>query len=247
MLDFLLSAQVVPFSLALGLLAGLLLLEVVALAMGASLLAKGADDLDIGADLPDLDAPDLPDLPAPAVLAQMDLGRITPADLDPGPAAVPPPSGLGAVLGLGRVPFLIWLAALLAGFGLTGYLLQGAVARTFGAPLPAWAAVVPAGIAALWLARIYGALLARIIPRSESSVRSKAMLNRKRGVVSQGTARAGQPAEVRVADSFGNLHYIRAEPLDLRDAIPQGAEVLVLRILHGPARGQFRILPLSQP
>lgn len=246
MFDFLLSPPVVPFSLALGLLAGLLVLELVALAMGASLFARGAEAPE--ADLPDLDAPDLPALPAPAELADMDLGGIDAADLELEPApAVAMPSGLGAMLGLGRVPFLIWLAALLAGFGLTGYLLQAAVARGFGAPLPAWAAVVPAGVAGLWLARIYGALLARIIPRSESSVRSKAMLNRKRGVVSQGTARAGQPAEVRVVDSFGNLHFIRAEPLDRGAAIAQGTEVLVLRVLRGTARGEFRILALTEP
>lgn len=246
MLDFLLSPPVVPFTMALGLLAGLLMLELAALAMGASLFAKGAEAPD--ADLPDLDAPGLPEMPAPAELAGMDLGGIDPADLElPPPAATLAPSGLGAVLGTGRVPFLIWLAALLAGFGLTGYLLQAAVARGFGAPLPAWAAVVPAGVAGLWLARIYGALLARIIPRSESSVRSKAMLNRKRGVVSQGTARAGHPAEVRVVDSFGNLHFIRAEPLDRGAAIAQGTEVLVLRVLRGTARGEFRILALTEP
>jgi hypothetical protein len=248
MFDFLLSPPVVPFSLALGLLAGLLLLELAALAFGASLFAKDADKLDFDADLPDLDAPDMPALPAPAELEAMDLGGIDPADLEPAaPVATLQPSGLGAVLGLGRVPFLIWFAALLAGFGLSGYLLQSVVARVFGGPLPALVAVVPAGVAGLWLARIYGGLLARLIPRTESSVRSKAMLNRKRGVVSQGTARAGAPAEVRVVDSFGNLHFIRAEPLDRNTAIPQGAEVLVLRVLHGPARGQFRILALTEP
>jgi hypothetical protein len=248
MLDFLLSPPVVPFSLALGLLAGLLLLEIAALAIGATLLAKDAEKFDFDAEPPALDAPDapdLPELPAPADLAQMDMGAIDAADLDLGPPPAPAPAGLGAVLGLGRVPFLIWLAALLAGFGLSGYLLQSLAARLLGWPLPVWLAVLPATAAGLWFARAYGRALARLIPGTESSVRSEAMLNRKRGVVSQGTARAGQPAEVRVADSFGNLHYIRAEPLDVREAIPQGAEVLVLRILQGPARGQFRLIPLS--
>ncbi len=234
----------VPFALALGLLAGLLVLEIVALVMGASLLARDAGKLEFDADLPALEAPDLPELPD---LAQMDLGGIDPADLDLAPPAAPAPAGLGAVLGLGRVPFLIWLAALLAGFGLSGYLLQSLAARVLGWPLPALLAILPAAALGLWFARAYGRALARLIPGTESSVRSKAMLNRKRGVVSQGTARAGQPAEVRVTDSYGNLHFIRAEPLDTRETIPQGAEVLVLRILQGPARGQFRILALAEP
>lgn len=247
MLDFLLSPPVVPFSLALGLLGGLLVLELVALAMGASLLAKDADKFDFDADLPALDAPDLPALPAPGELAGMDLGGLDAADLDlTPPPALPEPTGLASVLGLGRVPFLIWLAALLAGFGLSGYLLQSFLDRVFGAPLPAWIAVLPAAAAGLWLARAWGRTLARLVPGTESSVRSKAMLNGKRGVVSQGTARAGLPAEVRVTDAYGNLHYLRAEPLIATETIAQGAEVLLLHVRQGPARGQFRILSLTE-
>ncbi len=249
MFEFLLSPQVVPFAVALGLLAGLLLIELVALLMGASLLGTELDkssadiEFDPGIDL-SVDAPDVP-LPAPVDLAQMDLGGLAPTDLDLEPAgAMAAPTGLAAALGFGRVPALIWLAAALAGFGLSGYLLQSLIARIFGTPLPALLAVLPAAAAGLWFARGYGRVLARMIPGTESSVRSKAMLNRKRGVVSQGTARAGQPAEVRVSDSYGNMHYIRAEPLDQTEAIASGTEVLVLRIRHGPARGQFRILAL---
>lgn len=271
MLEFLLSPPVVPFAVALGLLIGLLLIEIAALLLGATVLGKelgkpggdidGAPDLtaDAGADL---DGPDLggaaglefdtggiaADLSgsAPLDLSQMDMGGIDPADLDIGPAAAASaPTGLAAALGFGRVPALIWLAAALAGFGLGGYLLQSLVARLFGAPLPALLAVVPAAAVGLWFARGYGGLLARLIPSTETSARSKSALSRRRGVVSQGTARAGQPAEVRVTDLRGNLHYIRAEPLDRTEAIPQGSAVLVLRVSQGPARGQFRIVALS--
>jgi len=260
MFDFLLSPPVVPFSLALGLLAGLLVIEIAALLLGGSFLAKDAGKGEVDLDTPEmpldaagLDATPGPEiealpLPGPAELAEMDLGGIDPADLDLSPApAMTAPAGLAAVLGLGRVPFLIWLAAVLAGFGLSGYLLQSLIDRIFGAPLPAILAILPAAALGLGFARLYGRALARLIPGTESSVRSKAMLNRKRGVVSQGTARAGHPAEVRVQDSFGNLHYIRAEPLDRADSIARGSEVLVLQVRQGPARGQFRILPLSDP
>lgn len=278
MLDFLLSGPVVPFSLALGLLAGLLVLEIVALLLGGTLFGKPSEaefdaDLDGDADLgldagidAGLDTADL-SLPGGVELADMDLGGLDAADLDLGPDLSPDlgpdlgvdtaapdlaagpgaAAGLAAVLGLGKVPFLIWLAAVLAGFGLSGYLLQSLVTQVFGGPLPPFLAVLPAAFVGLWFARGYGRLLARLIPGTESSVRSKAMLNRSRGVVSQGVARAGQPAEVRVTDSFGNLHFIRAEPLDQTDSIVSGTEVLVLRIRQGRARGQFRILPLSNP
>jgi len=70
-------------------------------------------------------------------------------------------------------------------------------------------------------------------------------LSRLRGVVSQGTARAGNPAEVRVTDRHGNLQFLRAEPLDRSAEITQGQEVVVIRLLSGPDRGAFRIVALS--
>ncbi len=268
MSDFLLSPSVVPFSLALGLLIGLLALEILALVLGGTLLGKDAGKGDGGLD-PELDVgnglsgtgPEIsaPALPSASALAKMNLGGLDVSDLDlgqggadfdsapdmapqSGSAGIGP--GLAVVLGLGKVPFLIWLAAVLAGFGLVGYLVQSLATQVFGSPLPLVLAILPAGLVGLWFARAYGGTLARLIPGTESSVRTKAMLNRKRGVVSQGTARAGQPAEVRVSDSFGNIHYIRAEPLDQTEAIASGTEVLVLRIRLGPSRGQFRILSL---
>lgn len=236
MLEFLLSAPVVPFTLALGLLAGLLGLELAALALGGSVLGSDGGVEVEGAT---------PDLPLPPDLAQMDLAGIQATDLAP-PAPTPTPTGLGAALGLGRVPFLIWLAAALAAFGLVGYGIQSLAARALGAPLSLWLAVPPAALLALGFARAYGGALARLIPGTETTVRSLAMLHAKRGVVSQGTARAGLPAEVRVTDGYGNLHYVRAEPLLTGATIPQGAPVLLLHVRRGPARGQFRILALSE-
>lgn len=247
MLDFLLSPAVVPFSIALGLLAGLLLLEIAALVMGGSVLGSGGEDVDLDAPAgfdPGFDLDDLPDL------GKIDMGGLDPADLDLGngdtPVPAPTGGGVADALGLGKVPVLIWLAALLAGFGLSGYVLQSVTANIIGAPLPALVAVLPAGVIGVWFARAYGGLLARLIPKTETSVRSDAMLNRRQGVVSQGTARRNAPAEVRVLDGYGNFHFIRAEPLDANDAIPAGTDVLVLRIGLGPDRGKFRIVALSQ-
>lgn len=247
MLAFLLSPAVVPFSIALGLLAGLLLLEIAALVMGGSVLGSGGEDIDLDAPAgfdPAFDLGDLPDL------TKIDTGGIDPADLDLGPGDAPSPAdtgaGLAGALGIGKVPFLIWLAALLAGFGLSGYVLQSVTSNIIGAPLPALVAVLPAGVIGIWFARAYGGLLARLIPKTETSVRSDAMLNRRQGVVSQGTARRHAPAEVRVLDGYGNFHFIRAEPLDAKEEIPVGTEVLVLRVRLGPERGKFRIVALSQ-
>ena len=74
-----------------------------------------------------------------------------------------------------------------------------------------------------------GEVFARLLPKTETTAMSERHLGRRIGVVSQGTAKRGMPAEVRVTDHHGNMHYLRAEPVRDSDEIPQGSRVLVLR------------------
>ena len=67
-------------------------------------------------------------------------------------------------------------------------------------------------------------------------------LARRRGVVTQGTASRGRPAEVRVVDRHGNAHFLRAEPLGDGDVIAQGTEVLVV---SAPREAGHRLVPLA--
>lgn len=51
-----------------------------------------------------------------------------------------------------------------------------------------------------------------------------------------GTARRGSPAQVPFQDRHGNTHYAMAEPLADDEAIPGGAEVIILRTRDGALR-----------
>lgn len=211
MVDVFLSAPLAPFSLALALLAGLLALELVLALVGGSILGAGAEAPDL--DAPDLDAPDLdtPDIDTP----------------ETGAAATP--SAAASALGLGRAPFLIWLAALLLGFGASGLAIQTLATATLTAPLPALAAVPLALLPALASARGLTGMLSRLVPGTETQSVSESHLGRREGLVTQGTAARGRPAEVRVTDRHGNTHYLRAEPMQDDATIEQGRRVLVLR------------------
>lgn len=228
MLDLLLTGPFVPFTLALALLVALVLLEAALLLAGGSLLGVGGD-----LDGPDLDGPDLdgPDLDAP--------------DLDgpDGPEAGGPdaPDGPAAWLGLAGVPAMIWLAAALTGFGVAGLAIQSAAVAVAG-PLPAPLAVPPAAAAGLLFARAFGRTLSRLVPRTETTAQTARQLSRRRGVVTQGTASRGRPAEVRVVDRHGNAHFLRAEPLSDGDVIAQGTEVLVV---SPPREAGHRLVPLA--
>ncbi len=240
MTEILLSPQMFPFSLALGLLFALLLLELVSALLGGSLLGMGGDadadldvdagfDTDIGLDSDfdtDLDFDNLEDVVEAVEVENLDAS-----------------SGLLSWLGFGKVPFLIWLAAFLVSFGLGGLILQSGLQNLFGYGLPASVAALGMAPLGLWFARQFSGVFARLLPKTESTALSENHLGRRRGVISQGTAARGKPAEVRVLDRHGNMHYLRAEPLRDGDAFEQGTEVLVLRksLTEG-----YRLVALTQ-
>ncbi|MEM6658210.1 MAG: OB-fold-containig protein [Pseudomonadota bacterium] len=237
MFDFLLEGAFAPFTFALALLFGLLMLELVALVLGGSLMAgEGEVDLDL-VDAPDLDIGDF-DL---NVDADVDLGDFELAEVE-ADVAQAPTAGPMAWLGIGKMPVMIWLVVLLAGFGLSGIGLQLALRDVLGFDLPSWMAALPAAAFGLWFARGFGGVFARLLPKTETEAMSERMLARRRGVITQGTASRGRPAEVRVMDRFGNTHYLRAEPLQDADALDQGTEVLVLRDRR---RDRFVLVGLS--
>ncbi len=238
MLDTLLSGPFVPFTLSLALLFGLLVLEVTLLFIGGSLMGDGAeadlgliDGTEVDIDLGDFDLDGF-DIEAPEF------------DLEMGDADVvvqPPPLHPLAWLGFGKMPTLIWMATVFMSFAVAGIALQALASVSLGGPIPALLAAVPSAIASLWFTRHFGTAFAAVLPKSETQSVSIRQLGRRNGLVTQGTATRGTPAEVRVTDRYGNTHYLRAEPLHDADVIVQGAEVLVLR--HRPTGG-FRLIAL---
>lgn len=253
MFDFLLEGAFAPFSLALALLGGLAVLELLALLLGGSLIGSdgdagldGADGADPG-EFPD--AGGLGDLDADAAAdALADLGDIDLADIDGAEAldsarAADASGSLVSWLGLGRMPTLIWLAALLMGFGLSGIGLQLVLTSYLGFAAPAWMAGLPAGAFGLWFARGFGGIFARALPQTETEALSERSLGRRRGVITQGTAAQGRPAEVRVTDGYGNAHYLRAEPFAAGEELAQGTEVLVMRDRR---KDRYVLIPLSE-
>lgn len=245
MFEYLLSDQYLPFSIALGILFGLLALELFFALIGGTLLGLGADGLDApDIDGPDVDLPDLAELDidlTPADLAEADLELTSFDELESVPNA--PSGSITSWLGMGKAPAMIWLASVLVGVGLTGLALQSLIEAVFGGPAPAFLVGIPAAVAGIAFARSFGSLFARLLPKTETQSLSERHLGRRMGTVTQGAAARGRPAEVRVSDRYGNTHYLRAEPLRDTDEIKQGTEVLVLRHRY---EGGYRIVAVSE-
>ena len=211
LLTSLLTPPFVPFAVAAAILAGLLLIELAMLLIGGSLFADaGAPEVELGA--PDLDLPEIEALE----LSEIDVAGLEVEDI--GPSAEPNPGWTG----FGTVPFLVWFAALLAGFSVIGLALQ------MVGPFPLWLAVPLAALTGIGFARTFARIFARVVPQTESAAQNPRQLARRRGVVTQGTSRRGRRAEIRVADRYGNTHYIRVEPLRDADEIGRGCSVLTV-------------------
>lgn len=153
------------------------------------------------------------------------------ADLDGD--ADPTSAGLGGalltLLGLGKVPFLIWLVVFLLLFTVIGMSVQGFATELTGSPLyPALAALI-AGAATLPLTATVVRPLGRILPQDETSAVGVDSLVGKRAVISIGYAAAGHPARARVKDRFGHTHRVMVEPHEAGSRMEEGDEVLLVR------------------
>ncbi len=141
--------------------------------------------------------------------------------------------GLGdaitTLLGLGRVPLLIWLAALLFVFGTVGVVGQSVVSNLLGAPLPAGWAALAAGAAALPLNSIAMRPLAAIMPKDETTAIGLDELVRRDAEIQIGTARTGSPARAKVIDVHGQAHFVMVEPHDQTLELNAGDTVLLVR------------------
>jgi Protein of unknown function (DUF1449) len=136
---------------------------------------------------------------------------------------------LTTLLGLGRVPLLIWLAALLFVFACVGVIGQSVLASMLGAPLSAGWAALAAGAAALPLNSLAMRPLGAIMPKDETTAIDLDDLVRRDAEIQIGTARAGSPARAKVIDVHGQAHFIMVEPHDPTLTFTAGDTVLLVR------------------
>lgn len=140
-------------------------------------------------------------------------------------------------LHVGKVPLLVLLILFLAGFGLSGYVLQLFARGIFGGYAPAWLASVPAVLFGLSTVRGLGALIARIVPKDETTALSEQTLIGRAGILVGGTARPGLAGQVRVRDAYGRAHYVMVEP-DIEDEqFTEGTAVLIVKKVGATYRG----------
>ncbi len=203
-MELLTAPQNLPFAIALGFVAALAILQVVALLLGGP-IGIGDGDFDANLDL-DLDG-----------------------DMDVDGDGIGALAGALDWLGVGKLPLSILLTLWAAGFGLSGLAIQEFALSSTGARLPM---LLPALVAlglSLPILKISGMILRPVIPRDESEAVTTQSLLGSEGEIVVGVARRGRPAQARVKDKWGNAHYVQVEPDSDVDEFPAGAKVLLLK------------------
>jgi len=144
-----------------------------------------------------------------------------------------------AWLHVGRVPVLMILIVFLTVFGVFGLIGQGILRSVTGHALPAVIAAPAVFFVGLPVVRGATGLLARMMPRDETSAVDVSTLVGRTAVVTGGTARTGLPAQARVKDHFGTEHYVLVEPEDEGAVFATGSVVLLVRQHAG---GRFTVI-----
>jgi hypothetical protein len=224
-LESLSSAPFLPFSIAGGVMLGLLALEIVFAVAGKPLSALIDHIAGHDAHAPELAHADHADVPVH--------GKDAPV---PGKLA----EAL-AWLNAGRVPGLILLILALAWFAAGGFALQGILA-TLVTPLPGWIASLAALAIAVPPLRLSSRAIAHVIPRDESYAASHGDLVGMTGTVVLGPVRKGVVAKARFRDQHGNVHFPRIEPFRDDEVIEQGTPILAVE-----ARGSAIAVTRAKP
>ncbi|MDJ0789005.1 MAG: YqiJ family protein [Myxococcota bacterium] len=141
-------------------------------------------------------------------------------------------------LQIGRVPILVLLVIFLTAFALAGLGIQALLHGSLGIQLPGSLAWIPAVAVAIPSVRVFGGIVARILPKEETTAVSERTFVGRIATIVLGTARAGQPTQARLRDEHGRSHYVLVEPDLEGDEFAEGDAVLLVK----PEGARFRVI-----
>ncbi|MDD4911454.1 MAG: YqiJ family protein [Sideroxydans sp.] len=136
-------------------------------------------------------------------------------------------------LHVGKAPLLVLLVILLTAFALIGLTANAFTHGLFGFYLYPLLSVPLALFAAIPVVRISGAVIARYVPKDETSAVTLDSLVGHVAVVMNGTARTNYPAEAKVKNEQGQTFYVHVEPDSEGVEFESGESVLLVKQISG--------------
>ena len=208
MFDYLFAPGNAPFTIALGLMVAMTLIEIFSASLGMG-LSEMVDSF-----LPEFDAD-----------IDLDVDGIDAADSG---------SASGSVIKLlswfriGEVPVIMLFIVFLTGFGLSGLTVQYAMRMVTGVALPTFGAAAIAVATAVPVVRFCGGLLAKYMPKDETYAVSEKSFHGAVVTLTLGTAGQGKPAQAKLRDQYGQTHYVMVEPDDPAGSFSEGDQAIIV-------------------
>lgn len=169
-------------------------------------------------------------------------------DVDPG-AAAGVGGALTTLLGLGRVPFFVWLISFLFLFAGIGFGIQELAGSLLGAPFDPLLAAALSLVATLPVTATLVRPLGAIMPKDETTAVGLDSLLGRRAVIEHLRSARGYPARARVRDMHGHTHHVMVEPHEDDSEMLEGDEVLLVRregqTFYATATSERRLAPTA--
>ncbi|WP_163336224.1 YqiJ family protein [Desulfopila sp. IMCC35008] len=210
MVEYFLSPGNTPFTVALGLMVVMTVIEIISASLGMG-LSEMVDSF-----LPELDAD---------VDVDMDMDGLDGVDGGSAPGSL---VQLLAWFRVGEVPVVMLFIVFLTGFGMSGLAVQYLMHQIVGFGLPTVVAVVIALAASAPTVRFCGGLLGKYMPQDETYAVSEKSFQGMVATLTLGTAKAGKPAQAKLRDKHGQTHYIMVEPDNPAESFEQGEKTIIV-------------------
>lgn len=133
-------------------------------------------------------------------------------------------------LGLGKMPFQIWLLAFLFVFSVVGLSINLLVVKSILPSMTYLAVGASLCISVLIVNRV-GHLWASLVPSESTTAVSHHSFEGRLATITVGKSTAQTPAEAKVIDTYGQTHYVMVAPLDKDESYPKGSQVLLVKKL----------------
>lgn len=115
---------------------------------------------------------------------------------------------------VGKIPLMATIILFLTYFGLSGFSIHALADALFSVTLHWKWSFMPAAFSAAALHRLTSGILSKFVFKEESSALSEESFLGQEAEIVIGIARKDHPAQAKLKDHYGQLHYILVEPDD---------------------------------
>jgi hypothetical protein len=132
-------------------------------------------------------------------------------------------------LSLDRLPLMVWFLLFLTLFGIFGFVLNLLALKLSGATFDGFVSVPLSLALGLIMTGRIGGILARLLPKNESSAANESDFEGLVARITLGTAKPNSPAEAKCIDHFNQAHYVMVEPIENTESFTQNEKVILIK------------------